>query len=124
MPVVIVKVISKFFNKPIQIFYDESRDRDIAIYRHIAMAEVLKFSDLSTFKIAQHFKKLDHTTVIYASRKIEKLLVTDQVFNYYIQQLDQEIETSLQERNVLQKRDVSVFLKKSGKPQDREKYFK
>ena len=103
LPVFITKIVAEFFNKPIKNFYDKSRKNDISIYRHIAMAAVFKFTKLSKKRIARCFGKSDHTTIMYALKKIEKLQLCDQVFNYYLGCLDVEIETKLKERNTNQK---------------------
>jgi len=96
LPVLILKIIAKFFQKPIDAFYDRRRKENI-IYRQIGMASMIKFTKLSTTKISQKFGKFDHTTVMHAFKKIEKLRKNDQVYNYYLSHLDVKIEKYLQE---------------------------
>lgn len=67
--------VAESFSISIDDLTSSKRTNDVAFARHVAMylcREIL--SELSLHEIAMAFKKKDHTTVIHAQRRIEKLL--------------------------------------------------
>jgi len=55
----------------------DRRNGEIIIPRHIAMYLARKLTPKSSPVIGKHFGKRDHTTALYAYRKIDRLRATD-----------------------------------------------
>ncbi len=66
------------FNIPISDMRSAKRTAEIALCRQVAMYLTRELTDLSLQQIGQAFKKKDHTTVLHACRKVEKLMKEDQ----------------------------------------------
>ena len=68
----IQEVVAKYFNINKDALSGNKRSNDIAYPRQIAMYLCREVADLPFEKIGQDFGGKDHTTVLYACRKIEK----------------------------------------------------
>ena len=73
-PVEIINQTAEYFKLPIEDIYGSSRSQAVAIARQIAMYLCREMTDLSLPKIGQLFGNRDHTTVMYANRKITQLM--------------------------------------------------
>jgi chromosomal replication initiator protein len=71
---VIVEATSKLFGISREELLSSSRTRPLVNARQIAMYVCREITDLSYPAIARAFGKSDHTTVIHAVQKIEKLM--------------------------------------------------
>jgi chromosomal replication initiator protein len=69
------------------------RSRSVAFPRQLAMYLSRRLTSASFSEIGMVFGKRDHTTVIYAYRKIEKLLRTDSECRSLVEGLRKEIES-------------------------------
>ncbi|HZK06481.1 MAG TPA: chromosomal replication initiator protein DnaA [Actinomycetaceae bacterium] len=83
-PALIIKETSEYFSISVETLRSPDRSRPIATARQIAMYLCRELTDLSLPKIGQMFGGRDHTTVIYANRKIaegmrEKRVIYNQV---------------------------------------------
>lgn len=81
----IQKAVGEHFNIRLEDFSSKRRTKSIAFPRQIAMYLSRELTDFSLPKIGEEFGGRDHTTVIHAHEKIEKLLKEDQ-------QLQQDIK--------------------------------
>jgi chromosomal replication initiator protein len=70
----ILEATTKMFDMPREELLSSSRTRPLVIARQIAMYVCRELTDLSFPQIAKAFGKSDHTTVIHAVQKIEKLM--------------------------------------------------
>lgn len=74
----IQKVVGEHFNIRLEDFTSKKRTKSIAFPRQIAMYLSRELTDFSLPKIGEEFGGRDHTTVIHAHEKIEKMLKEDQ----------------------------------------------
>lgn len=78
----IIRQTADYFHLTVDDLYGSSRSQAIATSRQIAMYLCREMTNLSLPKIGQLFGNRDHTTVMYAHRKITKLMTSDRsVFN-------------------------------------------
>ncbi len=78
----IKKRVADFYGFKVAQLASPNRSKNLVIARHIAMYLCRKHLDLSFFAIGKEFGNRDHSTVLNATDKIEKLLRTD--LNYQI----------------------------------------
>ncbi len=88
----IKKAVAEKYNIHLKDFKSQGRAENIAFPRQIAMYLACKLTDLSLPNIGSAFKK-DHSTVIYARKKIEKELEKDPFFNEVLNQLVKTIKS-------------------------------
>ncbi len=81
----IQRTVAEFYKIRMADMKSERRGRSIARPRQVAMSLCKRLTSKSYPEIGKHFGDRDHTTVMYAVRKIEQLRETDSV-------LDDEIE--------------------------------
>ncbi|WP_413229367.1 chromosomal replication initiator protein DnaA [Gulosibacter sediminis] len=78
----IIRETADYFHLTVEDLYGSSRSQAIATSRQIAMYLCREMTNLSLPKIGQLFGGRDHTTVMYAHRKITKLMTEDRsIFN-------------------------------------------
>lgn len=73
----IQKIVSNYFNIKISDLKSAKRHKSLVIPRQISMFITRKLTDLSYPEIGANFGGKDHSTVIYAIKKIEKLISED-----------------------------------------------
>ena len=73
-PADIINHTANYFKLPVDDIYGSSRAQAVAIARQIAMYLCREMTDLSLPKIGQLFGNRDHTTVMYANKKIAQLM--------------------------------------------------
>lgn len=73
-PAEIINQTADYFKLPVEDIYGSSRAHAVAIARQIAMYLCREMTDLSLPKIGQLFGNRDHTTVMYANKKITTLM--------------------------------------------------
>lgn len=73
-PVDIIKNTAEYFKLTMDDLYGASRSQAIATARQIAMYLCRELTNLSLPKIGQLFGNRDHTTVMYANKKISELM--------------------------------------------------
>ena len=71
----------------------KKRPKNIAMARQVAMYLCRKITDASLPKIGQAFGGRDHTTVIHAYEKIEKMRKEDKSFENQLQQYEEKIRS-------------------------------
>lgn len=74
LPTEIVNVTADYFNLSVDDLYGPSRTQEIATARQIAMYLCRDLTSMSLPKIGQLFGGRDHTTVMYAYKKITQLI--------------------------------------------------
>lgn len=74
LPTDIVSVVANYFDVSVDDLYGQSRTQDIAFARQIAMYLCRDLTPLSLPKIGQLFGGRDHSTVIYAHKKVSQLI--------------------------------------------------
>ncbi len=85
--------ICNFFNLQKEDLIGKKRPKNIAMPRQIAMYLCRTLTDSSLPKIGQYFGGRDHTTVIHACEKIDKLRKEDKSFDNQIQQFEEKIRS-------------------------------
>lgn len=90
----IKRVVSDYYGLTKQQLVSNSRTKNIATARHIAMYFCRKFLDLPFLKIGEEFGKRDHSTVINACEKVESSLKSDLNFKQAIMELEKLINQS------------------------------
>jgi chromosomal replication initiator protein len=73
-PVDIITATAEYFKLTVDDLYGSSRSQAVATARQIAMYLCRELTSLSLPKIGQLFGNRDHTTVMYANKKISELM--------------------------------------------------
>ncbi|NLF39195.1 chromosomal replication initiator protein DnaA [bacterium] len=87
----IQKVVADFFDIRLTDLRSNRRPRTIAHPRQLAMYLCRDLTNSSLTEIAQSFGGKDHTTVLYACRKIDTLKSSDQVISHQLDALKKRI---------------------------------
>jgi chromosomal replication initiator protein len=73
----IQKLVADHFSLSINMIIGESRHKEVAIARHVAMYLSKQLTDSSLKTIGLHFGRRDHSTVIHSIRYMEKKILSD-----------------------------------------------
>ena len=73
-PADIISITAAFYQLSVEDLYGSSRSQTIALSRQVAMYLCREMTSLSLPKIGQLFGNRDHTTVMYANKKISELM--------------------------------------------------
>jgi chromosomal replication initiator protein len=73
----IQQLVAEYFGITVEELLSPSRTADLALARHVAMYLSRKNLSLTVDQIAKAFNKKDHTTVLYAVRRVEEMKKTD-----------------------------------------------
>ena len=73
-PADIISITTTFYQLSVDDLYGSSRSQTIALSRQVAMYLCREMTSLSLPKIGQLFGNRDHTTVMYANKKISELM--------------------------------------------------
>ena len=87
----IVSAVTRYFNVKLSELQSKRRNQSIAFPRQVCMYLARAKTNLSLEEIGGYFGGRDHTTVIYATDKIKKVIAADQRQNDLIQHLLREI---------------------------------
>ena len=87
----IKRVVADYYGLTKQQLVSNSRTKNIAMARHIAMYFCRKFMDLPFIKIGEEFGKRDHSTVINACEKVELNMKSDINYKQAIYELEKLI---------------------------------
>lgn len=88
----IQKKVAHYYNVRIQDMRSARRSRNIAFPRQVAMYASKKLTDRSLPDIGEHFGGKDHTTVLHAVRKIERMMQESADFKEEIERLLAQIK--------------------------------
>ncbi len=70
----VISITATFYQLSVEDLYGASRSQTIALARQVAMYLCREMTSLSLPKIGQLFGNRDHTTVMYANKKISELM--------------------------------------------------
>ncbi len=88
----IQKIISDYFNIPVEMIVSKTRKREIVQARQLAMFFSKKYTKSSLATIGLHCGNKDHATVLHACKTVSNLVDTDKQFNSYVSELDKKIK--------------------------------
>lgn len=71
---VIIDEVCKFYNTEPELLRGQGRTKDISLARQIAMYQIRRMTNLSLKEIGREFENRDHTTVLHAIERIEKMV--------------------------------------------------
>lgn len=87
----VINIVADYYNLPASQLTGKIRTGKITLARHVAMYLIRNNLDVSLKKIGSMFGGKDHTTVINAIGKVEKMLKTDEGLKQAIQDLKNKI---------------------------------
>ena len=90
----IQKVVSDYFNMPVELMKSKTRKREIVQARQIAMYFSKKLTKSSLASIGMQCGGKDHATVLHACKTVNNLIDTDKTFRKYIAELDGKLNVS------------------------------
>lgn len=90
----IQKVVSDYFNMPVELMKSKTRKREIVQARQIAMYFSKKLTKSSLASIGMQCGGKDHATVLHACKTVNNLIDTDKTFRKYINDLDKKLNVS------------------------------
>lgn len=88
----IQKVISDYFDIPVEMMMSRTRKREIVQARQLAMYFSKQYTKSSLATIGMHCGNKDHATVLHACKTVSNLLDTDKQFNNYVSELEKKIK--------------------------------
>ncbi len=88
----IQKIVSDYFNIPVDVINSKTRKREIVQARQIAMYFSKKYTKSSLATIGIHCGNKDHATVLHACRTVNNLLDTDKQFRSYVGEIEKKIK--------------------------------
>jgi chromosomal replication initiator protein len=88
------KVVCQYFKIPDESLKGQSRKREIAQARQIAMYLSKKFTENSLKAIGGYFGGRDHSTVIHACQAVLNLMETDRFFQNYVIDIERKISVN------------------------------
>ncbi len=80
----VIKTIANFYQVEEKNLFEKTRKKEIVKPRQIAMYLLREDLNLSYPYVGQKFGQMDHTTIIYAFRKISEMLKKDEKLNQEI----------------------------------------
>ncbi|MES2837989.1 MAG: chromosomal replication initiator protein DnaA [Bacteroidota bacterium] len=87
----IQKVVSDYFDLPIELMKSKTRKREVVQARQIAMYFSKQMTKASLATIGMQCGGKDHATVLHACKTVNNLMDTDKRFKQYIDELDKRI---------------------------------
>ena len=84
----IQKVVSDYFDLPVELMKSKTRKREIVQARQLAMYFSKKLTKSSLANIGLHCGGKDHATVLHACKTVNNLMETDKQFKKYVADLD------------------------------------
>jgi chromosomal replication initiator protein len=87
----IQKVVSDYFNLPLELLKSKTRKREVVQARQIAMFFAKSMTKSSLASIGLQCGGKDHATVLHACRTVNNLMETDKKFRVYIDEIEKKI---------------------------------
>ncbi len=88
----IIKVVAEYYNIPIRDIKGSRRVQNITKARQVAMFISKELTDLSLPEIGRAFDGKDHTTVLYAAKKINQALANDTSLSDDIKNIKKQLD--------------------------------
>ncbi len=88
---IIQKIVSKYFDIPVDILVSKTRKRNIVQARQIVMYLAKKYTKKSLVKIGKENGGRDHATVLHACRTVKNLIDIDKKFSRYVAEIDRKL---------------------------------
>ena len=89
----IARCVGKHFNYTVKDLRSEKRNKDLTHARHIAMFLMKQLTESSLREIGAFFDRKDHTTVLSAIAKVERLLKKDKSLSQEIKNIEREFSS-------------------------------
>ncbi len=89
----IQKVVSNYFNIPMETMHSKTRKREIVQARQIAMFFSKSMTKSSLTTIGYQIGGKDHATVLHACKTINNLIDTDKKFRTQIEEIEKKLKT-------------------------------
>ena len=83
--------VAVHYRVPVKELRARSRRRAVLVPRHVSMYLTRQLTPMSFQQIGSYFGGCDHSTVLYACRKVEEALVDDAVLSGTVRQLHDEL---------------------------------
>jgi chromosomal replication initiator protein len=87
----IQKIVSDYFNLPLELLKSKTRKREVVQARQIAMFFAKSMTKSSLASIGLQCGGKDHATVLHACRTVNNLMETDKKFKVYIEEIEKKI---------------------------------
>jgi chromosomal replication initiator protein len=87
----IQKIVSDYFNLPLELLKSKTRKREVVQARQIAMFFAKNMTKSSLASIGLQCGGKDHATVLHACRTVNNLMETDKKFRVYIEEIEKKI---------------------------------
>lgn len=87
----IQKIVSDYFNLPLELLKSKTRKREVVQARQIAMFFAKNMTKSSLASIGLQCGGKDHATVLHACRTVNNLMETDKKFRVYIDEIEKKI---------------------------------
>jgi len=88
----ILKVVSDNYGMPVKAIFSMKRKKSFVEPRQVAMYLCNKLTKLSLPETAEHFKRKDHTTVMHACKKINKMCDEDVDFKLKVEGMTDKLK--------------------------------
>ncbi|NOZ46514.1 MAG: chromosomal replication initiator protein DnaA [Chlorobi bacterium] len=88
----IIKVVSSYFNMPVELLNSKTRKREIVQARQIAMYFAKGMTKSSLATIGSQVGGKDHATVLHACKTVNNLMDTDKRFRSYISEIEKKLK--------------------------------
>lgn len=87
----IQKVVSDYFDMPVELLKSKTRKREIVQARQLAMYFAKNYTKSSLATIGQYCGGKDHATVLHACKTVNNLIDTDKVFRNHVEEIEKKI---------------------------------
>jgi chromosomal replication initiator protein len=88
----IQKIVSDYFNIPVDLMHSKTRKREIVQARQISMYFSKNLTKSSLALIGSQIGGKDHATVLHACKTVNNLLDTDKRFRLYIEEIEKKLK--------------------------------
>lgn len=88
----IQKIVSEYFNLPVDKLKDKTRKREIVQARQLSMYFAKMYTKSSLKQIGKHFGGKDHSTVIHSCQTVKDLMDVDETFKNYTTDIQKKIK--------------------------------
>ncbi len=90
----IQRLVSEYFNIPVEDLRKKSRKRDVVVARQLSMYFAKEFTTESLKNIGEYFDK-DHSTVLYSHKAVRDMMDTDTGFRETVDKIKRQVELNL-----------------------------